>query len=183
MYNRRRTAHVRTITEALAALIPGAKPAHLTVTVTETSPLDGACNTWTGDAYGLAERIATSLFGRPTGDHPTVPGQAPARYPQLNRQPWYPALAGDVVHVHYEGTPQAAVGGETYIVDRAAPGPHPDELLTLRLLCHTVPTEMAGWFAVGDSLYPLDPMWFEAGPARLTIVRNGRVVHAGGGAR
>lgn len=101
----------------------------------------------------------------------------------LTSAPWYPARRGDVVLVHYEQAGEFPAFGETYVVDDADGG-----LLGMRLLAHTLPDTMdpaevegmAGCFAVESADCPLYEVWFEAGPQRLTIVRDGRVVHAGG---
>ena len=98
----------------------------------------------------------------------------------LTSAPWYPARPGDLVHVHYEAAGEMAAFGETYLVAAGAHG-----FLTMQLLCHTLPDPeeaggMVGCFAVDDDPDPLSDLWFEAGPQRLTIVRDGRPVHIGG---
>ncbi|MFI7137223.1 hypothetical protein ACIBQ5_05470 [Streptomyces massasporeus] len=99
----------------------------------------------------------------------------------LTSAPWYPARPGDLVHVHYEAAGETAAFGETYLV---AAGNH--GFLNMQLLCHTLPPDtefldgMVGCFAVDDDPDPLSDLWFEAGPHRLTIVRDGRPVHIGG---
>jgi hypothetical protein len=95
----------------------------------------------------------------------------------LETAPWYPARAGDLVHVHYYGsladmTPEM---GETYVVENS----EDEGGLVLRLLHHTADFEGAGCFAPGMVDAPLMEAWFEAGPDALTIVRDGRVVHGG----
>ncbi len=92
----------------------------------------------------------------------------------LESAPWYPAQAGDVVHVHYEGVPALSpTVGETYVVEHS----DTDGGLVLRLLHHTPGVISPGDFAPGVVDNPLAEMWFEAGPAAVTIVRDGRVVH------
>jgi len=98
----------------------------------------------------------------------------------LTSAPWYPARPGDLVHVHYEQAGEMGAFGETYIVGDAGDG-----LLGMKLLAHTLPEAsdaegMAGCFATEASDEPLYEAWFEAGPHRLTIVRDGRPVHVGG---
>lgn len=99
----------------------------------------------------------------------------------LMSAPWYPARPGDLVHVHYEAAGEMAAFGETYLVAAGRDG-----FLNMRLLCHTLPADtefldgMVGCFAVDDDPDPLSGLWFEAGPHRLTIVRDGRPVHIGG---
>lgn len=107
---------------------------------------------------------------------------------ELTSAPWHPVRPGDLVHVAYEQVGEMQAFGETYIVREAI-----DEslrplngLLSMEPLADTLPNSveaegMTGCFAVvADD--PLYEAWFEAGPHRLTIVRDGRVVH-GGGAR
>ncbi|MFJ2719405.1 hypothetical protein [Streptomyces sp. NPDC087437] len=100
---------------------------------------------------------------------------------QLTSAPWYPVRPGDLVHVHYEAGGEMAAYGETYIV-----GPESDGLMGMQLLAHTLPDAtdnegMVGCLVVDAADDPLYELWFEAGPHRLTIVRDGRPVHAGGG--
>ncbi|MCH5677857.1 hypothetical protein [Streptomyces gilvus] len=103
-------------------------------------------------------------------------------YARLTSAPWYPARPGDLVHVHYEAIGQMGAFGETY---RIVAGSN-DEFLNMQLLCHTLPEDtefldgMVGCFAVDDDPDPLTEVWMEAGPHRLTIVRDGRPVHIGG---
>ncbi len=98
----------------------------------------------------------------------------------LTSAPWYPSRPGDVVHVHYEAGGLSDAFGETYRITAGADG-----FLSMQLLCHTLPdTEdldgLVGCFAVEDDPDPLSDLWFEAGPHRLTIVRDGRPVHTWG---
>lgn len=95
----------------------------------------------------------------------------------LETQPWYPVRAGDVVHVAYSALPpHFPAHGETYLIEEPGAG-----WFSLRLIAHTRPESMgdAGDFATDGDPDPLMAMWFEAGPAVLTIVRDGRVVHGG----
>ncbi|MFJ9381855.1 hypothetical protein [Streptomyces sp. NPDC101455] len=98
----------------------------------------------------------------------------------LESAPWHPVRPGDLVHVHYETGGRSDAFGETYIV---AAGQH--GFLSMQLLAHTLPegedtAGLVGCFAVEDDPDPLMELWFEAGPHRLTIVRDGRPVHIGG---
>ena len=98
----------------------------------------------------------------------------------LESAPWHPVRPGDLVHVHYEAGGSSDAFGETYIV---AAGQH--GFLSMQLLAHTLPEAedtagLVGCFAVEDDPDPLMELWFEAGPHRLTIVRDGRPVHIGG---
>ncbi|WP_329141055.1 hypothetical protein [Streptomyces sp. NBC_00670] len=200
---RRRHWSVRTIAETLTALVPGAVQAATTVTVTHTTRRVGAPpleDTWTGSPVGVAERIAKALYGR--GDE--LPPQSPLQTAEdakrardlggelsalrsghhtLTSASWYPARPGDLVHIHYEGRTGRAAYGETYIV-----GPAEHGMLSMQLLAHTLPeasgdgAEVTGaWYATEESADPLAEVWMEAGPHRLTIVRDGRPVHIGGG--
>jgi hypothetical protein len=170
-----------------------------TVTVTHTTRVVGAPpleDTWTGSPVGVAERIAEALYGRGNELPPRSPlhaadnakrardlggelGALQDGHAALTSAPWYPARPGDLVHVHYEGTPNSPAWGETYLVGQAEHG-----MLSLQPIASTLPdTEWsgAGCYATEDSDDPLADMWMEAGPDRLTIVRDGRPVHIGGG--
>jgi hypothetical protein len=202
----RRNARLDIITRAIEGLIPSAMPANLTVTVTETLPgtvgHDGEPHkhTWSGTPAGLAEKIFTALFGHPKPVDDRSPraraedakrardlvgelGALTDADSRLTSAPWYPVRPGDLVHVHYEQAGAFPAFGETYIVGDAGDG-----LLGMQLLAHTLPAAvdpaeaegMAGCFASEASDDPLYEAWFEAGPQRLTIVRDGRPVHIGG---
>ncbi|WP_406262520.1 hypothetical protein OIA45_39635 [Streptomyces chartreusis] len=159
--------------------------------------LEGGRNEWSASVPQVAEAIYTALYGRPdTTPQPSPVQQADdakrrrdiageigalmSGHAALTSAPWYPARPGDLVHVHYEAA--VAVFGETYLV---APG-FADGFLSMQLLCHTLPADteflagMVGCFAVDDDPDPLAGLWTEAGPQRLTIVRDGRPVHIGG---
>ncbi|MCZ4611838.1 hypothetical protein O3S80_50455 [Streptomyces sp. Lzd4kr] len=195
-----RNANLQIITEAIERLIPGATPAFLSVKVTETFPMatKPVENTWTGSPAALAERVFTALYGRPD----TTPQSSPlaqaedakrrrdlvgevaalnSGYAALTTAPWYPARPGDMVHVHHEAGALADAFGETYLVAASEGG-----FLSMQLLAHTLPEDtefldgMVGGFAVDDDPDPLTELWMEAGPHRLTIVRDGRPVHVGG---
>jgi hypothetical protein len=195
----RRNADLQIITETIEKLIPGATPAFLSVKVTETFPMAAKPgeNTWTGSPAGLAERIFTALYGRPSATTAAVSPLAQAEDAKrardidgeigalmdgeraLQSAPWYPVRPGDLVHIAYEAAGVHAAFGETYIVGDAGDG-----LSSMRLLAHTCPVGagdgMVGCFAVEAADDPVYEAWFEAGPHRLTIVRDGRVVHNGG---
>lgn len=167
------------------------------------APMDtgAAGNVWVSDPQELAVRIFTRLYGRPDttiADSPLARADK-ARHQgdieseitalmnagvQLASAPWYPARPGDLVHVHYEQASDFPAYGETYIVSNA--GGLNEELLSMQLLTHTCPLmddqaeASVGFFAVDESQDPLYTAWFEAGPHRLTIVRDGRPVHVGG---
>ncbi|HUR74404.1 MAG TPA: hypothetical protein VMZ00_09010 [Sporichthya sp.] len=140
----------------------------------------------------LALNIYTALFGRPTEEKTPVEqvedahrrrdfygviDAARAGQRSLETQPWYPARAGDLVHVAYDALPpHFPAHGETYLVEEPEAG-----WFSLRLIAHTRHKSMgtAGDFATDGVPDPLLDVWFEAGPAVLTIVRDGRVVHGG----
>jgi hypothetical protein len=197
----RRNANLQIITEAIQRLIPGAAPAHMTVQVAERYPHSvNLKNTWSGTPAGLAERIGTALWGRQIGEELSPLAQAEdakrrrdivgevdvlmSAGADLESAPWAPVRPGDLVHVHYEGAGELAAFGETYIVAAGAHG-----FLSMQLLAHNLPATVAeefaagmvGCFAVEDDPDPLMELWFEAGPHRLTIVRDGRPVHIGPG--
>ncbi|MFM9594503.1 hypothetical protein ACKI1O_34585 [Streptomyces scabiei] len=178
------------IREAIERLIPGATPAFLTVQLTEKHPARTAVRTWTDTPAVLAQRIHTPLFGRPRTEAEASPrDQAETEY--MPSALWYPLRPGDLVHIHYEaglaGVPVAF--GETYIVgDAGTPGDPVPPLLSLVLLAHTLPDStpeddvknLTGCYEAEACDDPLYTPWFEAKPHRLTIVRDGRVVHNGG---
>lgn len=196
----RRDPRLEIITSAIERLIPRATPAFLTVTVTETLPGTGEqTHTWTGKPEGVAVKVFTALYGRPssTPDTPSPLAQAEdakhagnlvgeiaaltGAHDQLTLAAWHPARPGDLVHIHYPAAGDYPPFGETYIVGDAGDG-----LLSLQLLAHTLPDSeplaagMVGCFAAEAADDPLYEMWFEAGPHLLTIVRDGRPVHSGG---
>lgn len=194
----RKDVRLGIIAEAVNGLIPRAQPAFITVEVVETLPgkLTGpdtpARHTWSGRPDTLAERIFTALFGRPDRPLRAAPavqaddakrrrdlvGEVDALQDgsnSLQRTPWYPARAGDLVHVAYETAGQMPAYGETYAV---VPDPDSGDELQLKLLHHTCDDETSpGWFAPGVLGDPLIEPWMEAGPHRLTIVRAGTVIH------
>ncbi|MEH0564681.1 hypothetical protein QBA57_39810 [Streptomyces scabiei] len=101
----------------------------------------------------------------------------------LESAPWYPCRPGDLVHVAYNAVgdvPLVPAFGETYVVGDAGGG-----LLSMTLLAHSLAdgTEhaegMVGSLAAEQTDCPIYELWFEGGPHRLTIVRDGRVVHGG----
>ncbi|MFE3855271.1 hypothetical protein ACFXPN_29585 [Streptomyces griseorubiginosus] len=170
------------------------------------APMDtgAAGNVWVSDPHELAVHIHTRLYGRPdttVADSPLaeshkarhqgdIEGEITALMDagiQLASAPWYPARPGDLVHVHYEQAGDMPPFGETYIVaDADGPGDPAPRLLSMQLLAHTCPDAigaglgMVGCFATDESEDPLYEPWYEAGPHRLTIVRDGRPVHVGG---
>ncbi|MBK3575107.1 hypothetical protein JHN63_15060 [Streptomyces sp. MBT65] len=187
------------ITLALRDLIPGADLAHMTVQVAERFPDSVALkNTWSGTPDGVARKIAAAVWGDTGQDASPLDQAADARRARdlvaeasilmsagadLEAAPWYPVRPGDLVHIAYEQAGEMAAFGETYLVYDAGRG-----LLGMSLLTHNLPATvdddvaagMTGVFASEDSDDPLYDLWFEAGPQRLTIVRDGRPVHIGG---
>jgi len=196
---RRTDPRLQIMTEAIVGLIPGAAPAFVTVEVSERLPgADNVRHLWGGTPAGLAERLFTALYGRPQASEQRSPlaraedakrrrdlvGELDALqqgHTDLTSAPWYPARPGDLVHVHFEPVGEMPAFGETYRVTAGAHG-----FRSMQLLCHTLPDEtefldgMVGCFAVEDDPDPLSDLWFEAGPHRLTIIRDGRPVHTGG---
>ncbi|MFJ8348956.1 hypothetical protein ACIQ9J_21870 [Streptomyces sp. NPDC094153] len=194
-----RDVRLQIITETIEGLIPGSIPAFLSVKVTEAFPLDTRSrgNSWNGTVAALAERIFTALYGCPRYTPEVSPlaqaedakrardlvgevGILMSAGADLESAPWHPVRPGDLVHVHYEAAGEMAAFGETYIV-----GPEDGGLMGMQLLAHTLPATtdgiegMAGCFAVDAADDPIFALWFEAGPHRLTIVRDGQVVHDG----
>src|SRR5262245_63003289 len=94
----------------------------------------------------------------------------------LRTAPWYPARAGDLLTVHYEGAPDMPAWYETYEVQAGADG------LELHLTDRTPGEEFAGlsgFFAGPDECGddPFTTPWMEAGPRLLSIVHDGMTVH------
>ncbi|MFM9563281.1 MULTISPECIES: hypothetical protein [Streptomyces] len=206
----RRDQRLTIITEAIERLIPGAIPACLSVEVKETLSTTGCVsNTWTGSPAGLAEHLFIAVYGSPAAQGTRSPlaqaedakrardldvevGALMAADHELTSAPWYPVRAGDMVHVHYEQAGQMPAFGETYVIgDAGEPDVAAGGLLGMELLTHTLPDTlsadevvgMTGCFVVDAADDPLYELWFEAGPHRLTIVRDGQVVHDGAARR
>lgn len=163
------TQDARAAARVIEGLIPGADPGKVRVVVLE----EGARGThsWTGTAAGLGERIAAV----PAPD-PGPGGQVPGLVPR----------PGDLVHIAYGATGLLPATGETYAVEEHGGGP--GMLLRLDLVHHTVPAPFPapGRYATGEgpgSADPLSAVRAGPGPGRVTVVRDGRVVHDGPSAR
>lgn len=189
------------ITETLRKPVPDVAPADL-ISGSNVSRFDPAVNVgeapapWAIQVDVLARRIYTALYGRPDIGEQASPlaraedakrrrdlvgevGALMSGHAQLTSADWYPARTGDLIHVHYEAGGISDAFGETYLITAGAHG-----FLSMQLLAHTLPeTEdtagLVGCFAVEDGPDPLSELWMEAGPHRLTIVRDGQVVHDG----
>jgi len=197
----RRTEALKTITRVLkqpvenaaaADLIYGRALAHI------ENPTGDAPKPWAMHVNALALKIAAQLPLTDDSEQQSPLAQAEdakrrrdlhgevsvlmSAGADLESAPWHPVRPGDLVHVHYEAVGQMAAFGETYLV---AAGSN-NGFLNMQLLAHTLPEDtefldgMVGCFAVEDDPDPLMELWFEAGPHRLTIVRDGRPVHVGG---
>ncbi|WP_034088839.1 hypothetical protein [Streptacidiphilus albus] len=184
------------ITRTLEELIPRSVPARLTVKVTETFDAPGGHprqNTWEGSVHGLAERIATALYGRrPETGSPLEQAEAAKQNRDLagelgalmggaaalQQQPWYPARPGDVVHIAYEAVHDLPGSGSTYLVQQ-----NPDEPAFLALVAVAVSDTDGGVWATDGDPDPLFEMWMEAGGHRITVVRDGLTVHNGPASR
>jgi hypothetical protein len=94
-------------------------------------------------------------------------------YEALTSALWHPAQAGDILHVRYEAMPSVSGGGETYVVEAS----EAEGGLVLRLLAADAELVGPGAFEGGVPDDPFMEAWIEAGPAALTIVRAGRVIH------
>lgn len=192
----RRSVELRIITEALQKMGPHTPAVRLWGRAPGATAEQGADgNVWAGDVHDVARHIVTRLYGRPDESTPKSPlaqaedakhrgdtvGQLYALsggHDQLVTAPWYPVLPGDLVHVHYEATPTLPAYGETYLIGDVGGG-----LKSMQLINDTYDGEldgMTGICAVEAADDPLYELWFEAGPQRLTIVRDGRPVHIGG---
>lgn len=195
----RRDSRLTTITEALQTGPGNNRRAHRIWGRASTAVVDdGACgNVWAADVHDLALHVFTRLYGRPSTEPQLSPlaqaedakrrrdiegeiGALMQGSSNLASAPWYPARRGDVVCIHYEQAGDLPAFGETYVVDELEDG-----WLSMRLLAHSPLTHdramgSIGCFAVEASQDPLMVPWMEAGPQRLTIIRDGRVVHDGG---
>ncbi|MFD5468858.1 hypothetical protein [Streptomyces sp. NPDC127105] len=191
----RRDSRLTTIIEALQKMGPHSSAVRLWGRAPGATGEDGATgNVWAADVHDVARHVFTRLYGRPD----TTPAASPlaqadaakrardlpgelnalmSGHYSLTTAPWYPAREGDLVHVAFEAAGQAPAFGETYVVEPR--GGHPDDL-KLRLLHHTAPDDSAGFFAPGLVGDGISELWMEAGPHRLTVIRDGQVVHDGG---
>ena len=196
----RHQAHLDTIRRALDGLIPGAVSANLTVKVTETlhEHPDGvqSFHTWEGPSTAVAERVFTALYGPGQVQEPASPveqaaaaksardlggeiGALMAGADDLARQAWYPPRPGDLIHLTYKGFGLGITAhGETYAVTQTPEASA--DFMDMSLLHSSYPdSSFAGCYAVSMDPDPLMEMWMEAGAHRLTVVRDGVVVHNG----
>lgn len=196
----RRSVELQIITEALQKMGPHAPATRVWGRAPGATGEEGASgNVWAGDVHDVALHIVTRLYGSSRAEEPQAPlvqaeeakrrrdivgetGALMAAGEALESAPWYPCRPGDLVHVHYPPVGDSRAYGETYIVGDAGGG-----LLAMQLFPHTVPDSAAelvpgltGFFAVEATDCPVRAPWYEAGPDLLTIVRDGRAVHAGG---
>ncbi|MFF5004657.1 hypothetical protein ACFY3G_17720 [Streptomyces phaeochromogenes] len=195
----RRSVELQIITEALSKLGPHTPAARIWGRAPGASNEAGASgNVWAADVHDLAVHIVTRLYGRPSAAEAASPlaqaegykrardivgeiGALTGAHDGLTSAPWHPLRPGDLVHIAYEQAGDMAPFGETHIVANAGGG-----LMSMKLLAHTARAEdaegMVGCFATEAADDPLYEAWFEAGPQRLVVVRDGLVVHNGPGA-
>ena len=158
-------------------------------------------NVWAGSPLDVAEDIVRHLNATTAPASPYAQADAAKQdgdflrmaqalnrgYRELLDAPWYPPQPGDLVHVAYQPPGELEPFGETYAVRAAGDG---DLLMSLHLVHHTYIRAAGcqgceevmgiGAFATGTAtVAPLAEAWMEAGPHRLTIVRNGVVLHDG----
>jgi hypothetical protein len=95
----------------------------------------------------------------------------------LTEAPWYPSRPGDRLMLTLEAAEHGPRTTELYeVVAGGGDG------MELRLLEVTPEGAAGGWYAGPPELYGADPVetpWMEAGPDRLTITRDGQIVHQG----
>ncbi|MEV7722351.1 hypothetical protein [Streptomyces sp. NPDC088184] len=94
----------------------------------------------------------------------------------LTEAPWYPSRPGDRLLVTMEAAGQRPRTTEVYEVIEGADG------MELRLVQVEPEGAGGGWYAGPPEMYGTDPVetpWMEAGPDRLTITRDGVIVHQG----
>lgn len=97
----------------------------------------------------------------------------------LEAAPWYPSRPGDLVHIGYRASGIFEAYGETYVIEQEDGSP----FLNMRLIHHTADPDrdpefdsMIGCYATEGADRPLAEPWFEAGAARITVVRDGVVI-------
>lgn len=186
------------IERALRELLPDVPPMAQRVAVFEdvaNPDEDEAVHMWRGTVEGAAEHIHTRLYGAGQPAAATPPA-SPLQQAQQAKQrrdiggeigalmsgdqalreaPWYPAQAGDLLIVHHEASDRTVATGDSYVVVKDDIGD-----LVLEHLRYSGPEgTTGGWYAPGMADEPFYEAWFEAGPASLVIVRDGRVVHDG----
>lgn len=195
----RRSVELQIITEALSKLGPHTPATRIWGRAPGATAEQGADgNVWAGDVRDIALHIVSRLYGRPSAAAAASPlaqaedhkrardivgetGVLTGAHEELVSAKWHPLRPGDLVHIAYEQAGEMAPFGETYTVADAGGG-----LMSMKLLAHTARDEdadgMVGCFATEASDAPLYEAWFEAGPQRLVVVRDGLVVHNGPGA-
>jgi hypothetical protein len=187
-----RTAQLDTITRIITSRIPGAQPADVRVHITE-SLAEGSSHSWEGTPRGLAGIIYAAMSGSiaTLPDSPLAQAQNAKRsrdlagevgalmagMDALEAAPWYPSRPGDLVHIGYSASGIFEAYGETYVIEQE----DGSAFLNMRLLHHSAALgpefeSMVGCYAVEGADQPLAEPWFEAGPARITVVRDGSVI-------
>ncbi|MGW1848274.1 hypothetical protein [Streptomyces sp. NPDC001966] len=95
----------------------------------------------------------------------------------LMEAPWYPSRPGDRLMLTLEATEHTPRTTELYEVVGGG-----EDGMELRLVDIAPEGAEGGWYAAPPELYGADPVetpWMEAGPDRLTITRDGVIVHQG----
>ncbi|MFF9594223.1 hypothetical protein ACF1FX_34460 [Streptomyces sp. NPDC014646] len=98
----------------------------------------------------------------------------------LTEAPWYPSRPGDQLLITLEASGTAPRSTELYEVVEG--GGNGGGGLELRLVEVAPEGATGGWYAGPPELYGADPVetpWMEAGSDRLTITRDGVIVHQG----
>ena len=180
---------------------PAALSVHMVASWPHNDHVDDICHARLS-IRDLAAHIFTAQFGRPRpAEQPASPveqaaaaksardldgeiGALMAGADDLAGQSWYPPRPGDLVHLAYDSSyGLTSPHGETYAITHAphARATHPqDEFMDMSLLYSTYPdSSFAGCYAVACDPDPLMEMWMKAGAHRLTVVRDGVVVHNG----
>ncbi|MER5503143.1 hypothetical protein ABT096_39045 [Streptomyces sp. NPDC002561] len=101
---------------------------------------------------------------------------------ELTEASWYPSQPGDRLMVTREAAGQSPRTTELYEVVAGEAGDGDGDGLELRLIEVAPEGASGGWYAGPPEMYDTDPVetpWMEAGPDRLTITRDGQVVHQG----
>ncbi|MEU8893934.1 hypothetical protein [Streptomyces sp. NPDC048442] len=100
---------------------------------------------------------------------------------QLENAPWAPTRSGDRLVVAFEAVGDNPGFTETYEVISSGLEHWPEQT-ELRLVGHTAPHDQVGFYAGSPALSggdAIETVWMEAGPDRLTVLREGKVLHQG----
>ncbi|MCX4851979.1 hypothetical protein [Streptomyces sp. NBC_00893] len=137
---------------------------------------------WAAECPGNGGGAATSPLGQAgeakrRRDIGAEVGALVGGHRALTEAPWYPSRPGDRLMVTLEAAGQSPRSTELYEVTEDG-----GDGMELCLVDVTPEGASGGWYAGPPEMYGADPVetpWMEAGPDRLTITRDGVVVHQG----